>query len=298
MKFIKKAFTLSAFTIMALTAAAQHNLFDTLAKPTLISNQFAFTEGCSVAKNGDVFFTDQPNDKIWKYDMKKGELSVFLEKTGRSNGTYFDKKGNLVTCADDKGELWSVSPKGEVTVLMTDLEGKQMNGPNDIWIDKKGGIYMTDPYYQRDYWTRKKKELDGEHVYYLPQGAKQPIKVVGDMRQPNGIVGTPDGKYLYVSDLGAQKTYRYTINADATLSEKTLLFNQGSDGMTLDEKGNIYITGRGVTIYSPEGKKIANIPNTDKWTGNVVFAGKNRDVLFITASKCVYMLKMNVKGVE
>jgi gluconolactonase len=66
----------------------------------------------------------------------------------------------------------------------------------------------------------------------------------------------------------------------------------------LDEKGNIYITGRGVTIYSPEGKKIANIPNTDKWTGNVVFAGKNRDMLFITASKCVYMLKMNVKGVE
>lgn len=298
MKFIKKVFTLSAFTIMALTAAAQHNLFDTLAKPTLIANQFAFTEGCSVAKNGDVFFTDQPNDKIWKYDMKKGELSVFLDKAGRSNGTYFDKKGNLVTCADEKGELWSIDPKGKVTVLLTDLEGKQMNGPNDIWIDKKGGIYMTDPYYQRDYWTRKKTELDGEHVYYLPKGAKQPIKVIGDMRQPNGIVGTPDGKYLYVSDLGAQKTYRYTINADATLSEKTLLFNKGSDGMTLDERGNIYITGKGVTIYSPQGEKIANIPNKDAWTGNVVFAGKNRDMLFITASKCVYMLKMNVRGVE
>ena len=64
------------------------------------------------------------------------------------------------------------------------------------------------------------------------------------------------------------------------------------------EKGNIYITGKGVTIYSPEGKKIANIPNADNWTGNVVFGGKNRDILFITASKCVYMLKMNVKGVE
>jgi gluconolactonase len=298
MKLLKKAITLSAFTVMALTAAAQHNLFDTLAKPTLISNQFAFTEGCSVAKNGDVFFTDQPNDKIWKYDMKKGELSVFLDKTGHANGTYFDKKGNLVTCSDAKGELWSISPKGEVTVLMTDLDGKQLNGPNDIWIDKKGGIYMTDPYYQRDYWTRKKKELDGEHVYYLPKGAKTPIKVVGDMRQPNGIVGSPDGKCLYVSDLGAQKTYKYTINADAKLTEKTLLFNKGSDGMTLDERGNIYITGKGVTIYSPEGKKIANIPNTDSWTGNVVFAGKNRDVLFITASKSVYMLKMNVKGVE
>jgi gluconolactonase len=298
MTSLKKIITLSAFTFMALTAAAQHNLFDTLSKPQLISDQFAFTEGCSVAKNGDVFFTDQPNDKIWKYEVETGKLSVFLDKAGRSNGTYFDKKGNLITCADDKGELWSISPKGKVTVLMTDLEGKQMNGPNDIWIDKKGGIYMTDPYYQRDYWTRKKTELDGEHVYYLPKGAKTPVKVIGDMRQPNGIVGTPDGKYLYVADLGAQKTYRYTINSDASLSEKTLLFDKGSDGMTLDEKGNIYITGKGVTIYSPQGKKIANIPNTDNWTGNVVFAGKNRDILFITASKCVYRLKMNVRGVE
>jgi gluconolactonase len=296
---LKRTIALSAFTVIAFTATAQHNLFDTLAKPTLISNQFAFTEGCSVAKNGDVFFTDQPNDKVWKYDVKKSELSVVLEKTGRSNGTYFDKKGNLVICADEKGELWSLSPKGEVTVLMTDLDGKQMNGPNDIWIDKKGGIYMTDPYYQRDYWARKKKDLDGEHVYYLPKGAKQPIKVISDLRQPNGIVGTPDGKYLYISDLGAQKTYRYTINKDdATLGEKTLLFNQGSDGMTLDEKGNIYITGRGVTIYSPEGTKIATIPNKDRWTGNVVFGGKKRDILFITASKSLYMLKMNVKGVE
>ncbi len=298
MTTLKKVFTLSAFTFMAMAATAQHNLFDTLAKPTLISNQFSFTEGCSVAKNGDVFFTDQPNDKIWKYEFESGQLSVFLDKTGRSNGTYFDKKGNLIACADDKGELWSISPKGKVTILVTDLEGKQMNGPNDVWLDLKGGIYMTDPYYQRDYWARKQKALDGEHVYYLPKGSKTPIKVCDDLRQPNGIVGTPDGKYLYVSDLGAQKTYRYLINKDATLSEKTLLFNQGSDGMTLDEKGNIYITGRGVTIYSPEGKKIANIPNTDRWTGNVVFGGKKRDILFITASKSIYMLKMNVKGVE
>ncbi|HEY9534469.1 MAG TPA: SMP-30/gluconolactonase/LRE family protein [Mucilaginibacter sp.] len=298
MTSIKKAIALTAFTLTAMTASAQHNLFDTLSKPKRISDQFAFTEGCSVDKNGDVLFTDQPNNKIWKYEVETGKLSVFMDESGRSNGTYFDKKGNLITCADDKGELWSISPKGKVTVLVTDLEGKQLNGPNDVWLDSKGGIYMTDPYYQRDYWTRKHSALDGEHVYYLPKGSKTPVKVIGDMRQPNGIVGTPDGKYLYVSDLGAQKTYRYTINKDATLSDKTLLFNVGSDGMTLDAKGNIYITGRGVTIFSPDGKKIANIPNTDKWTGNVCFAGKNRDILFITASKSIYTLKMNVNGVE
>jgi gluconolactonase len=298
MMTLKKALAITAITLTAMTASAQHTLFDTLTKPKLISDQFTFTEGCSVDKHGDVYFTDQPNDKIWKYEMETGKLSVFMDKCGRSNGTYFDKKGNLVTCADEKGELWSITPKGKVTVLMTDLDGKQMNGPNDIWIDKKGGIYMTDPYYQRDYWTRKHSELDGQHVYYLPKGSKTPIRMTDDLRQPNGIVGTPDGKFLYVSDLGAQKTYRYKINNDATLSDKTLMFNVGSDGMTLDEKGNIYITGKGVTIFNPEGKKIANIPNTDKWTGNICFAGKDRDILFVTASKSIYTLKMNVKGVE
>ncbi len=283
---------------MALTAAAQHNLFDTLAKPTLISNQFAFTEGCSVAKNGDVFFTDQPNDKIWKYDMKKGELSVFLDKTGRSNGTYFDKKGNLITCADEKGELWSVSPKGEVTVLMTDLEGKQMNGPNDIWIDKKGGIYMTDPYYQRDYWARKKSELDGQRVYYLPKGSKQPILMDASLKQPNGIVGTPDGQFLFVADIADNKLYKFNIEKDGKLSNRLLFCNQGGDGITLDERGNLYLAGNGVTIYNPQGQKIGHIPVPEPWTANLCFGGVNKDILFITASKGFYMLKMNVKGVE
>src|SRR6202034_105907 len=128
----------------ALSALAQDAPYDTLNKPVLISKQFSFTEGASVDKIGNVFFTDQPNDKIWEYDTD-GKLSVFLDKAGRSNGMYFDKKGNLITCADEKDELWSVSPKKEITVLLKDYQGHLMNGPNDIWIDASGGIYMSDP---------------------------------------------------------------------------------------------------------------------------------------------------------
>ncbi|HAL83379.1 MAG TPA: gluconolactonase [Mucilaginibacter sp.] len=283
--------------ITSLTASAQDAPYDTLNKPQLISRQFSFTEGASVDKKGNVFFTDQPNNKIWEYSTD-GKLSIFLDSAGRSNGMYFDKKGNLITCADEHDQLWSVSPDKKIKVLLKDYQGHLMNGPNDIWIDDKGGIYLTDPYYQRPYWTRTKPGLDGQKVYYLSKGKKQPFIVDADLKQPNGIVGTPDFKYLYVADIGDNKTYKYNINKNGSLSNRKLFVEQGSDGMTLDEKGNVYLCGNGVTIYSPQGKKIAHIPIPESWTANLCFGGVNKDVLFITASTAVYMVKMNVKGVE
>ncbi len=262
-----------------------------------VSNQFSFTEGPTVDKKGNIFFTDQPNDKIWKYDTD-GKLSIFMDKTGRSNGLFFDKKGNLISCADEKNELWSISPKGKITVLLNGYQGFKFNGPNDLWIDAKGGIYFTDPYYQRDYWERKKPDIEGQKVYYLPKGKKEAIIVDGELTQPNGIVGTPDGKHLYVADIRADKTYKYQINDDGTLSNRQLFISKGSDGMTLDNQGNLYITGRGITIYDPTGTKMGNIPVPSGWVGNVCFGGKNRDMLFITASKSVFTLQMQVKGVE
>jgi len=282
---------------VSFAAFAQDAPYDTLNKAMLIAKQFSFTEGASVDKKGNVFFTDQPNNKIWEYSAD-GKLTVFLDSAGRSNGMYFDKKGNLVTCADEHEQLWSISPDKKIKVLLTDYQGHLMNGPNDIWIDNKGGIYMTDPYYQRPWWTRTKPDLDGQKVYYLPKGKKQPFIVDADLKQPNGIVGTPDGKYLYVADIADNKTYKYSINTDGTLSDRKLFTEQGSDGMTLDEKGNVYLTGKGVTIYNPEGEKIAHINIPEPWTANLCFGGRNKDVLFITASKAIYTVKMNVKGVE
>jgi gluconolactonase len=272
-------------------------LFNANEKPRLISKQFSFTEGPSVDKKGNIFFTDQPNNKIWKYDTD-GKLSMFLDNAGRANGTYFDNKGNLITCADEHDQLWSISPQKKITVLVGDLQGKLLNGPNDVWVAPNGGIYITDPYYQRDYWKRQKPDLDGQKVYYLPKGSHRLITVVSDMKTPNGIVGPTDGKYLYVSDLGSNKTFKYTIAANGTLVNKQLFVELGSDGMTMDSKGNVYLTGNGVTIFSPEGAKIAHIDIDEPWTGNLCFGGKNKDQLFITASKAIYILHMKVRGVE
>ncbi|HEX8278909.1 MAG TPA: SMP-30/gluconolactonase/LRE family protein [Segetibacter sp.] len=265
--------------------------------PRLISNQFSFTEGPAVDRNGNVFFTDQPNDKIWKYGTD-GTLTVFMDKTGRSNGMYFDKDGNLVTCADQQNEIWSISPEKKVTVLFTDLNGKKINGPNDLWIHPAGGIYFTDPYYQRDWWTRKKADIEGEKVYYLPKGKREAIAVADNLQKPNGIIGTPDGKFLYVADIKGNKTFKYRIAEDGTLQDPQLFAEQGSDGMTIDNSGNLYLTGNGVTVYNSAGTKIQQIPVPEKWTANVCFAGKNRNQLFITASKSVYILDMLVKGVK
>jgi gluconolactonase len=295
---MKKIYIIAVFlAVTSSSAFAQDAPYDTLSKPQLISRQFSFTEGASVDKKGNVFFTDQPNNKIWEYNTD-GKLSVFLDSAGRSNGMYFDKKGNLITCADEHEQLWSISPDKKVKILVKDYQGHLMNGPNDIWIDNKGGIYMTDPYYQRPWWTRTKSDLDGQKVYYLPKGKDQPFIVDADLKQPNGIVGTPNGKYLYVADIRDNKTYKYTINKDGTLSDRKLFVEQGSDGMTLDEKGNVYLTGKGVTIYNQQGQKIGHIAINEPWTANLCFGGKDKDVLFITASTALYTVKMNVKGVE
>ncbi len=297
MNNMKRLLPVFLFTVIALNAKSQTAPYDTTNHPQLISKQFSFTEGASVDKKGNVFFTDQPNNKIWEYDTS-GNLSLFMDSTGRSNGMYFDHKGNLVTCADEHEQLWSISPGKKVKILLKDYQGHMLNGPNDIWIDNKGGIYLTDPYYQRPWWTRTKSDLDGEKVYYLPKGKDQPFIVDADLKKPNGIVGTPDGKYLYVADIADNKTYKYVINKDGTLSDRKLFTAMGSDGMTLDADGNVYLTGKGVTIFNPEGNKIGHIDIPEPWTANLCFGGKNKDVLFITASKAIYVVKMNVKGVE
>lgn len=293
----KISFILSFLLNQAFAQQTLDSIVGTNATLKKISDQFSFTEGPAVNKQGDIFFTDQPNDKIWKYSTD-GELSLFMDKTGRSNGLYFDKKGNIISCADEKNELWSISPDKKVKVLLSFFGGKKLNGPNDLWIDKSGGIYFTDPYYQRDYWTRKEPEIEGKKLYYLPAGTKEAVMIDDKFVQPNGIVGTPDGKYLYVADINDSKIYRYVIIGNGKLTDRKIFASEGSDGMTLDEKGNVYITGKGVTVYDASGFKIGNIPVPSGWVGNICFGGKDRKTLFITASESVYVLPMKVAGVE
>ena len=265
------------------------------AKLVLLADGFKFTEGPAADAKGNVFFTDQPNNKILEWSVN-GKLSVFKKDAGRANGLYFDTAGNLYACADLHNQLWEISPSGKVTVLVKDYEGKKLNGPNDLWIRPDGGIYLTDPFYKRDYWTRGPMELGGQYVFFLSPDHKKLTKVIDDLEQPNGIIGTPDGKRLYVADIKGNKTYTYHINPDGSLSDKKIFVDMGSDGMTIDDEGNVYLSGKGVTVFNSKGEKIDRIPVQKPWTGNITFGGKDNSKLFITASDSLYSIQTRVHG--
>lgn len=296
---MKKIVGLIVFsTLFAVTVSAQ-NKSKLIAKNATIQKAgdgFAFTEGPAVASDGRVYFTDQPNDRIYIWDEKEG-ISLYLEGTGRSNGMYFNARQQLVTCADEKNQLAYFDENKKLHVIHEGFEGKHLNAPNDLWITPGGGIYFSDPYYHRDWWAEGHKEIqDTRGVYYVaPEGGI--IRVIGDFETPNGLIGTPDGKTLYVADIQANKTWKYDILEDGFLANKTFFAPNGSDGMTIDNKGNVYLTSGKVWIYSPAGELLEEIEFPEK-PANVCLGGKKRNILFVTARKGVYTLEMNVKGVD
>ena len=291
---------------------------------TIVGKGFSFTEGPAVDRHGNVFFTDQPNDKIYRWDAKTAGLTLFLQGTGRANGMAFDADGNLITCSDMHGEVWKIFHDGSHQVLIDNYEGKLLNGPNDVWINPaNGGMYFTDPMFPRDYWdatdprkqpwepTHSEQAAKGKggYVYYLPPGGAALVRVTTEGMGwdsdgwPNGIVGTPDGKKLYVNKWSADSkggTWVFDINPDdGTLSNMKKFIEWGGDGMSMDEFKNIYISnGKGLMGFDTFGNNILIIPTPGGSSGtNNTFAGRNGKMLFITDSAGnVTGLKMKVKG--
>lgn len=265
---------------------------------TLVADGFKFTEGPAADRNGDVYFTDQPNDRILKWAAATGEITTFLEPCGRANGMDFDPEGFLITCADENGLLERVNvATGERTTLVDGFAGGILNGPNDVWVRPDGGMYFTDPFYKRAYWKdRDAPEQDKERVYFLAKGADTPVVVDESFKKPNGIIGTSDGEKLYIADIGDGKTWQYRINDDGSLSDRALFCELGSDGMTLDSAGNVYLTGKGVTVFDKDGRELGKIEVPRSWTANITFGGPRRNLLFITAMDAVFTLEMAVTG--
>lgn len=261
-----------------------------------LAGDFKFTEGPAVDAKGNVYFTDIPNNLIliWTTDNK---LDTFSLNSGHANGLYFDKDENLLACEGEKGQITSMSPDGQKTSIATEYNGKRFNQPNDIWPDKKGGIYFTDPKY-----SDEDTELpqDGMHVYYINPDHTTVIRVCDDFEKPNGLIGNPDGKILYVTDAQVGKTFKYDIQEDGSLSNKKIFVEFGCDGMTIDKAGNVYLTSNGkqaVDIFSPEGDLLKSILVPEK-PSNLCFGGKDRNKLFITARTSIYRLELDAEGVD
>lgn len=264
-------------------------------KAEKLAGDFVFTEGPAVDTEGNVYFTDIPENKIYIWTTD-GELETFRENTGGSNGLYFDKDKNLLACEGQKGIIASISPEGDYTPIASQYKGKRFNQPNDIWANGDGGAYFTDPKYSED----TKLPQGGMHVYFINKERTEVTRVTEDLVKPNGLIGTPDGKTLYITDPGAGKTYKYSIEKDGSLSNKTLFVDVSGDGMTIDNEGNVYLTTDGkkaIDIFTKEGELINSISIPEQ-PANVCFGGKDMNQLYITARTSLYRVETNKKGVQ
>jgi gluconolactonase len=295
------------------------------------------TEGPAVAPDGSIYFSDIPvgADKgmILRFDPQTKQTTVFTDDSRKSNGLMFDAQGRLVACegSDHGGRAvsrWDVK-SGKRTVIADRYHGKRFNAPNDLWIDRQGRIYFTDPRYLGD----EPRELEHRAVYRIdPSGTV--LEVTHEVEKPNGIAISPDGKTLYVADHnngtdkidptapkpkhGDMKIYAFPLGADGLVAgpRKTLVDfgdEAGCDGMCMDVKGNIYLTARGlkrpgVLVIDPAGKEVAFIPTGPSQPGakepvglpsNVTFGkGKESKVLYVTVDKSLYRIPLKIDGYD
>ncbi|MFO0798204.1 MAG: SMP-30/gluconolactonase/LRE family protein [Gemmataceae bacterium] len=266
-----------------------------------------FTEGPAEGPDGCVYFSDIGN-RIMRFDPKTGKTTAFRDPSGRSNGLKFDAKGRLIACegANTGGNRRvSVTEKdGTVRTLADKYDGKRFNSPNDLTLDAKGRVYFSDPRYVGG----EPRELDHESVYRIDPDGKV-TRVTTDVRKPNGLVISPDGKTLYVSDhsgdaSGSRALVAYPLNADGSVGPRRVLHDfgteRGIDGMTVAADGTVVATAGskaagGIHFFAPDGKKLGFLP-TPEDPNNCCFAGPDRRTLYVTAGKSLYRVTLTLAG--
>ncbi|MBX3011547.1 MAG: SMP-30/gluconolactonase/LRE family protein [Caldilineaceae bacterium] len=272
----------------------------------------AFAEGPAADGNGQVYFSDCPNNRILVYRPVAGQpvgiTEIWQEPSLRANGMNFDAQGRLVVCCDGKdGGARAVrryETDGSITTLASHYQGKKLNAPNDLCFDHEGRIYFTDPRYgyQGDL------EQDCMAVYCLEQDGSL-TRVIEDAEMPNGILMTPDNRTIYLVDHnpapgGARTLLAYDQDAQGRWRRRAVLHDfgtgHGGDGMALDVAGNIYLTAgkaelAGIHIFAPNGDKIGFIA-TDETPGNCTFGGPDLQTLYIAASSSLYAIRLKLPG--
>jgi gluconolactonase len=283
-----------------------------------IAATVAFTEGPTVDRDGNVYFTEIIHQRIMKLGTD-GVLSTFREKSNVANGLLIDPQGRLIACEGAAFERQGVKVDGKPRVTRTDLktgkievladsyEGKPLVGPNDVSIDGKGRLYFTD--------------LVGVAVYRI-DGPGKVVRILAapDIQRPNGIQISPDDRKLYLIEAnqaqgGARMIRSYDLQPDGTVRNMKVHYNfypgRSADGMSIDTQGNLYAsaglnqlrgtsetldTKAGVHVISPEGKLIKFIPIPEDTITNNAFGGSDMKTLYVTAGKNLYKIRTDIAG--
>lgn len=253
-----------------------------------------FTEGPAWSREGYLVWSDVPSNKIWKWSPGQ-KPAVLREASDGANGNAFDSKGNLYTCETRGRRVIRTDMKtNKVEVLADKWEGKKLNAPNDIAVRKDGHVYFTDPAFGKQ---TEGRELDFYGIYHIPP--KAPMELVAKPKgRPNGIAISPNGKVLFVSNSDERAVYAYDLDGKGAASNERVLISKidgPPDGIRVDEKGNLYVTAKGVSIYSPEGKHLHTIEVAET-PRNVAFGDPDLQTLYITALTSIYRVRLDVKG--
>lgn len=289
----KSLLILAGTLVLTLPAfAAESGLIAPGAEVIEVQGGFGFLEGPVSDATGNLYFSDIDNNRLHKL-VPTGDLSSFHEPSNRANGLTLDLDGGLLICEQEAQRLVKMDGSGNITVVAEGYQGKPFNSPNDAWVHPDGSIYMTDPRYQYPVGSLAQ---DGEYVYLISSDRQEVSAIITDIPKPNGVVGTEDGKTLYIASTELRKVFRYDIASNGEVSNRTEFADQGSDGMTLDENGNVYLTWvGGVSIRNPAGEEIEFI-ETEQMPANVGFGGRDGRTLFMTSRTSLYSVRMNVEA--
>lgn len=278
------------FSAASLAWAQEGSLVAEGAEVIEVRGGFQFLEGPVTDRSGDLYFTDINSNRIWRYSAD-GEFEVAIEPSNYANGLTLDLDGSLLICEQAGQRISRMDADGNLSVIADSYNGARFNSPNDLWVHPDGSIYFTDPRYR---FPEGPPSQPGEYVYRISPDRQTVTAVVTDIPKPNGIVGTEDGRTLYLASTQTGTIYRFDIAADGSLENQSEFADQGSDGMTLDERGNVYLTWRGgVSIRNPQGEEIEFI-ETPQNPANVGFGGSDGRTLYMTARTGLYSLRMNV----
>jgi gluconolactonase len=271
-------------------------LFDQGATIQKVAGDFGFTEGPVWDERGFLYVSDEEKNKIQRlYTDGRKEHVLSL---GDPDGSTYDKKHRLITTASVLRAIIAVAPDGKYEVLADKYDGKKFNSPNDVVTGPDGALYFTDP--TLDLVKGEKQEIPFQGVYRL--GTDGSVRLlIKDLEQPNGLAFSPDGKRLYVDDTQRRDIHVYDFEANGEVSNARLFGKEeGSggvpDGMKVDVKGNLFVTGpQGIWVWDPDGNRLGTVvvPETP---ANLAWGDNDYQTLYITAATSVYKLRTKTRG--
>lgn len=264
-----------------------------------VHGDFKFTEGPAADRRGNLFFTDVPASRIYKLDARQN-LSIFREPSGTSNGLMWTAAGELLAC-EMEGRVVAISADGQqARPLAATYQDRRFNAPNDLVLDRAGGVYFTDPHFRAP--TPLPQGVTA--VYYVAVDGRV-TRLIDDLKAPNGVILSPDEKTLYVIPSLQAEMMAYAVEGPGKLDAGRVFCslrqppgeqNRGGDGLTVDASGNLYIaTGLGLQVFNAQGEPLGEIALPEQ-PSNCTFGGPDLRTLYVTARTSLYAVPMEVAG--